>query len=519
MKKSIIALAALAAVITFASCNDDSLNNNDEGIRFTKGAVAFRLNTGIDGTTRAEQSVAETKGATLIIDEEERLALVETITRLDDLTFAEPAVTRGTPVYTENLTVFTVGAIAPTGTTTALQTMQSYSYLNSEKYWYYDYVDALDWSQYSGGLMFYFQVPAEKPATITSGPTFAGGKITFDYTSPSGTTADAEAQQEILFSCKELTKDKARTPSDNTVLLYHTLTGVKFRAGNDGVGTITKVQFTGLNNSGSCTVTPNYESNINTSPGNPSNKNGAAATKSAACSVWSGQSGSATFTQTFSGTTVDYTSGEGNPFGDSWYAAANTDNLNTVLATQTFWFIPQAITPDVKLTVWYTYKGQDKSVQLDFGTKVGNIQWLAGELRTYSLTITEAGVTITDEVTTGNVKQNIVITNTGTHDEYVRVAVIANWVNTAGDIVAPCTPILSLNAGWTKNNNDGYLYYANPVAPGAQPATAPFTSYTPPAHEIAGADHLVMDLAVQAIVKGTHDTYTEAWTAAAGVVF
>ena len=109
---------------------------------------------------------------------------------------------------------------------------------------------------------------------------------------------------------------------------------------------------------------------------------------------------------------------------------------------------------------------------------------------------TEVDVTVTDKVANGT-KQDVVITNTGNIEAYIRAKVVANW-QLNGKIVGDWTDDITYNTDkWDKYGD--FYYYKDRVAPGKPTPVALFNSYkptqTPP---VAGAQ-LVMDIIVQAV--------------------
>lgn len=70
----------------------------------------------------------------------------------------------------------------------------------------------------------------------------------------------------------------------------------------------------------------------------------------------------------------------------------------------------------------------------------------------------------------GTVKRDVNVQNTGDVDAYVRVKLLTYRVNDAGERIGGATavPMFTPGAGWFAQ--DGYYYYAQPVAPGAQAA-------------------------------------------------
>lgn len=94
-------------------------------------------------------------------------------------------------------------------------------------------------------------------------------------------------------------------------------------------------------------------------------------------------------------------------------------------------------------------------------------------------------------------KTNVSITNTGNVYAYIRVAVVGNWYNADGNIIAPHTVDLGTPNGWTESG--GYYYHTAPVAPGADTSTL-IGSYTPTRPEGVPADaHFEMNIISQAI--------------------
>lgn len=133
----------------------------------------------------------------------------------------------------------------------------------------------------------------------------------------------------------------------------------------------------------------------------------------------------------------------------------------------------------------------------------GSIAYLAASTEPLTNTFTgvEVDVEITDKVTS-NVKSDVVITNTGTTDAYIRARIVGNWVDDekgyivqAWDPAADGTFVGLPGTNWVQYGN--YYYYTLPVAPGAITGSPLFTSYTV-TKTVEGA-HLEMDIIVQAI--------------------
>lgn len=63
------------------------------------------------------------------------------------------------------------------------------------------------------------------------------------------------------------------------------------------------------------------------------------------------------------------------------------------------------------------------------------------------------------------VKSSVVVNNTGDIPVFIRVAVIGNWCNDAGEIVEPWNESFTLGDGWSKR--DEYYYYDSAVEAGS----------------------------------------------------
>lgn len=89
------------------------------------------------------------------------------------------------------------------------------------------------------------------------------------------------------------------------------------------------------------------------------------------------------------------------------------------------------------------------------------------------------------------------IKNTGDVDAYIRAAVVANWVDDAGNIVEPATVSFTERNGWTGPDTNGFYYYNSSVASKDSTGNL-FDSYTPDNSPKAGL-HLQMTILAQAI--------------------
>lgn len=569
MKKIYIVMAVLATA-ALASCQQEKSFNEET---LGENSVVFTVRGG--GATRADVTPEVRQGVIIPLETEDGSSffLEETVVDLNEFT---PA-TKGAPAYTENLgklSGYDLGVYAAEGSfgTATYEKMDNDLYPRKDasqgEGWRYQHnYNGDPWPDESTKVGFYLNMPAAPTGVSITGRT--GGKFTFTYTSP----AKAADQQDILFAYRSMTKEEHMgfLPNGAPVLFQHALTGVKFRIGNEAADitkngiAITEVIFNNLINTGTCEISPSAETNYTDNKTNYS---------SAGVTSWptntKSSTGAAIRSDAISGT-VDYTSGD---FGDSWYSAGNTENLNKADGSQTFWLIPQTFAANsaVTLTIKYTFGGQPGEWTIDFGKVLGakSVEWKAGELRTYTLRVDDVNVMISDEVnltktTTADgvedyknsTKTNVQIKNTSNTDSFIRASIIGQWLDVNGDPVFGFTDFtnqtvvlveswyqdqfVKTEAGthgkftglagykggsnplnkWYYNSADGYYYYTDPVAAGEYVPSNLFTSYTvldAPDARVAGEEQQIyfqLEISTQAIsakkVDGSYYTYTEAW--------
>lgn len=114
-------------------------------------------------------------------------------------------------------------------------------------------------------------------------------------------------------------------------------------------------------------------------------------------------------------------------------------------------------------------------------------------------------------------KKNVAIENTGNTTAYIRAAIVGNWVNDEGEVVASADPWTFDNSiigsGWAKGS-DGYYYHKAPVDAGKQTSDL-FDSYTAPSDGPDGA-HLEMTIICQAIQSEPAKVVTRVWPVTVG---
>ena len=451
MKKIYVAMAVIAAAM-LSSCEKEKDFNQLTPLG--ENAIAFTINnTG----TRSMEAISGTSVQTGVSIEAGRTSngdayfLEETIEELNP-TLA----TRGTPAYTVNLgTLYkTMGVYADGdfGDNAFVLTDEAmHANPNGGDGWRYHHsYDGSPWPDETTPVDFYLNMPASPTGVNITDR--SNKQTTFAYSSP----VTGATQQDILFAQTTLTKKEhdGYLPKGAPVMMYHALTGVKFRNGHDNLNPtktiITKVVIKGLKSSGTATFTG---SDFNWSVGNTT----ATFTQEFKNQGWSAEPG-------VDGT-VTYTSGENNKFGDTWYAAAADRNLNDEDGSLTFWFIPQEIDENVTMEVTFRVKtkdtqaGEEITHEIAFGERMNegrdeNVVWKAGQLRTYTLMPYDVAVKIVDEMV-GLKKSDLHVTNTGNVDEYVRMMVIGNWYGweTEADMNSGKEP--DIMVGYTTDGADG----------------------------------------------------------------
>ncbi len=451
MKKIYIAMAVIAAAM-LSSCEKEKDFNGLTPLG--ENSIAFTINnTG----TRSMEAISETSVQTGVSIEAGRASngdayfLEETIEELNP-TLA----TRGTPAYTVNLgTLYSTMGVYADGdfgdNAFVLTDEAMHANPNGGDGWRYHHnYDGSPWPASETEVVdFYLNMPSS-PAGVSITDR-SNKQITFDYSSP----LTGKAQQDILFAQTSISKKQhdGYLPKGAPVMMYHALTGVKFRTGHENNNPtktiITKVVIKGLKSKGTATFTGSdfeWKNLDNATNFSQEFKNQA----------WSAEAG-------VDGT-VTYTPSDGK-FGDTWYAAAADKNLNDEDGSLTFWFIPQEIDENVTMEVTFRVKtkdtqdGEEITHPINFGEKLNegrseNLVWKPGQLRTYTLKPFDVAVKIVDNME-GLKKSDLHVTNTGNVDEYVRMMVIGNWYGweTEEDMNSGKEP--DIMVGYTTDGTDG----------------------------------------------------------------
>lgn len=146
----------------------------------------------------------------------------------------------------------------------------------------------------------------------------------------------------------------------------------------------------------------------------------------------------------------------------------------------------------------------------------GTVAWLMTSTEDVENTFTPAAVPPEIEETkpeeNGNVKEHVSVTNTGNIDAYIRAAVIINWVDETGKVIAePEGHTYEIDfaedTGWILSS-DGYYYYTTPVAANGGKTGELITSAKPK----TGTEYkLQIDIAAQTIQAVPTSVVTEKW--------
>ena len=158
------------------------------------------------------------------------------------------------------------------------------------------------------------------------------------------------------------------------------------------------------------------------------------------------------------------------------------------------------------------------SVALIFTVAVGaTFAWLVDGPESVKNTFTPAQVECKIvEVFSGSAKSSIKVQNpTGDKnvDAYMRVSLVANWVDASGNVVEslPNFAITPAN-GWVKDGN--FYYYCTSIVKVGETTPELLSSpIVPPTSKPAGADHFQVLVSAQAIQAAPFASYTAAWEA------
>lgn len=601
MRKFLAVLPLIGLLVSLSACREEIDPGQEPGGGISKTKDITFMVGGSDTDTKSAKTVSKglvTDMIPLDIKEGEiPVFLEESVASLDDCYYPNSTATKGHPVYTQNFGSlywefggdayeFTQGS----GSATPASVENLTKFTGKKPLFYlssaadatpltYKYEFDGQWPKSNPNLLFFMSAPTQTAGSYVGGVTkvdyfYVSGKdagvTKFTYTTP----AEVVNQKDILFTSKSLSRDEYNknyeaSKATASVLFYHTLAGVKFKAGNvgDGVTTITQITVSGIKNQGTCTVKPQFDTDGYVCDGSSNtNTTENKTAKSSVVSTWE-PSGSSTGTYTIgngtSAISINQRAGKdesgNNLFPGSFYGDTETNNLaeNNFMDENfdnVFFFMPQETPEGATITIKYTIKrkaktGESSSTgyieqQYTKTVKFNGRIWKAGEIYTYTLTARDLDVYITDNMgkpgSTHATKTDVAITNMGNINAYMRVAVVANWFDNHEQKATALAPghvitnkIWDINTeissgrlvidttNWSpeKDSNNKYtgvFYYKHQVAPGATISQPIFTSYTAPTEGHA-SDHLEMDLAVQAVDAALRGTDNWPWSNATGL--
>ena len=300
----------------------------------------------------------------------------------------------------------------------------------------------------------------------------SGGKLAckFDYKVEKGTGSlegrDAEAQADILLG---MTFNRDAAGKDVPMRLHHALAAVKFVVGNVPYGLKLKsIGFTNLYSKATCAVSGElYTLNF----------------------AWSGHSEILSYKQSY-----DQKMTTGDDIGGK---------------EQTFVLIPQEFnSEDAMLEIGFEIQDRSYVLKKSLMSIIADSKLEADHIYTFRLGIPdEIDIEVEDKVA-GNVKSNVVIKNTGFGPGYVRMALVGNWVNKHGIIIAPWLPEDGEFEDWNPDwmlRSDGFYYYKYLVLGGAT-VPAPFSKYT-----LTTLDHSGQTLYLSVMTQIIHPEFMNIW--------
>lgn len=169
---------------------------------------------------------------------------------------------------------------------------------------------------------------------------------------------------------------------------------------------------------------------------------------------------------------------------------------------KTFIMVPQTLGDGTKLKITFTNTvssgGETTSPVFDLDGS-----WEPGKYYIYKIDLNgNIHVAISEECS-ADAKSNVKFQNTSNVNEYIRAAVVANWYDEDGNVVAPWDRgrdgDFTLGQGWTSGSG-GFYYYDSPVATKGFTGKL-FDSFAKPASEPVTGAHFEMTILVQAVAS------------------
>lgn len=176
--------------------------------------------------------------------------------------------------------------------------------------------------------------------------------------------------------------------------------------------------------------------------------------------------------------------------------------------SKTFIMVPQTLSTDSRFKVTFTNTttaGSGKTTSPVFDV---DGSWEPGKYYIYRIDLSGAVKVEISENCTTTTKSDVKFKNTSSINEYIRAAVIGNWYDASGNIVAPWTGSITPGSGWTASN--GFYYHDSPVKTGEFTNTL-ISSFTKPATAPVDGAHFEMTILVQAVASDEYSSCTAAF--------
>lgn len=552
ISKSLSFATLLTMLVGVAGCmeekNDPGVVNpgDSKSLQFQVGG-ASQLDTKA-GTHSSSRSRQVAKIALSEPNDPDQIYLICEEQSLDDYYFRNGKETKGAPVYTETFKFKNISTVPYTTEGSLFTDVKSYysgCLQESTLTYAFDFNDP-GWPDGVTDMRFFFGAPVTIDGTGAAaydkdntdhgcyGVTLnaSANTISFYYKSP----AAAADQTDILFTSKKVNRANYIANTPEYILFYHALAGVKFKsanaereakaatAGNTMKVTtaIKSVKLYNVVSEGSCILTPQadgYTANDSNAATDTSANTGSVP-KSKSCNNWTLGTATSEFMITEEGTVNNEIYPETTGFEGANSSQLGQYNINKSDFSDTFFFIPQTTGTDTELEIVYTLS-TDPTTEITKKVKLPGQVWDAGYIYTYTLSANHVDVAIADNVVDSGdkvdrIKKDLTIKNTGNVDAYMRVAVVGNWFDNEGNIVAPwklgssegrLIPVegsddyQTYNADCWQLKDDGYYYYKYIVRPGDTILNPLFYSYevwdSPHDYFFKDRAHLEMDILVQ----------------------
>ena len=339
-----------------------------------------------------------------------------------------------------------------------------------------------------------------------------GASLSFSYAAPVTTDmSDAAAQKDLLFAINKQNMNSRNKSGKRYADIHfdHALTAVRFVRGNLENGTVQTVSMKGFYSAGNATASYTQGESVH---------------KDKLTFTWTPTGDPVTLTQQYNRVLTD--ADKKQTVGKHEVDGALLDP--TTNQEYTFFMIPQRLPDGASIEIYLKERIHPITIDLTAATD-GSGNAMATELRDWS---TYAGKIITISVNTvmsgglvdidladvleAHVKKNVVITNNEydhSKDSYIRVAVIANWVNKQGTIIYPYPIDNIFNdsrfdfTGVTTSDwvfNGGFYYYTKQLRTGQ--SVKLINTFTSPVlgdpdfpNDNTAVDHLQMTILVQGV--------------------